>query len=201
MGQWENKKELEHGDVTYSLKVGDGGVCETEDAIKGVVREGARESRDGREGLAGDGDTSDFDVLGKDGARHGGAIAVLDGEVPGHVVVRPRLAGVVPVLGLADGARALDAGDPEVGGAGVEVDGERLGGGADGDRAGPLGIVRLVGQRLSLTLCEVLGELRERLDDGTLLEDVRADVLLKVDQVRAVLAGRRGMRGASALLV
>ena len=40
--------------------------------------------------------------------------------------------------------------DPEVGGAGVEVDEELLGGGADGDRAGPLEVVLLVGERLGL---------------------------------------------------
>ena len=45
----------------------------------------------------------------------------------------------------------------------------------------------------------MVGEDGEGLNDGALLEDVGADVLLEVDQVRAVLAGMRGNKKASAL--
>ena len=84
--------------------------------------------------------------------------------------------------------------EEEVGGAGVEVNEEPLCGVTDRDRAGPFKVVLLVSEGLGLTLGEVGGEGGELLDNGALLEDMRANVLLKVDQVRAVLAG-----GASAL--
>ena len=186
---------------TYGVEVGDGGVRETEDTVDGVAAEGARERGHGGELLRVDGDTSDGDGVGVDGAGDSGAVAVLDGEGAGLLLSRVGLAGGVPVLGLADGAGAGGAGDPEIGGAGVEVDEELLGGGADGDRAGPLGVALLVGEGLGLALGKVLGKDSERLDGSAGLEDVGADVLLEVDQVRTVLAGRWGRRGASALHV
>ena len=137
--------------------------------------------------------------LGVDGARDGRAIAVLDGERAALLGGRRGGACAVPALRLASRAGAGGAGDPEVGRAGVEVDEELLSGGADGDRAGPLLIVVLVSEGLGLALGEVVGEDGEGLDDGALLEDVGADVLLEVDQVRAVLAGMRGNKKASAL--
>ena len=85
-------------------------------------------------------------------------------------------------------ARACAPPDPEVGRAGVEVDEEALAGGADRDRARPLLVVFLVRERLALALREAVGEDRKRLDLRALVEGLRADVLLEVDQVLAVLA-------------
>ena len=189
-----NEKMMTWRGKTYSVEVRDGGVSETEDAVDGVVAERARERRHRRELLRGNRDTGDGDGVGVDGAGHGGAITVLDGEGAGLLGGRVGLARGVAVLRLADGAGAGRAGDPEVGGAGVEVDEELLGRGADGDRASPLEVVLLVGERLGLALGEVGGEDGEGLDGGASLEDVRADVLLEVDQVRTVLARGRGER-------
>ena len=183
-----NEKMMTGRGETYSVEVGDGGVGETEDAVDGVVAERARKRRHGRELLRGNRDTGDGDGVGVDGAGHGGAITVLDGEGAGLLGGRVGLARGVAVLRLADGAGAGRAGDPEVGGAGVEVDEELLSGSADGDRARPLLIVVLVGEGLGLALGEVVGKHSEGLDLSALLEDVRAHVLLEVDQVRTVLA-------------
>ena len=192
------------GAKTYRIEVGDGGVSETQDAINGVAAEGAGEGGHGREGLGLDRDAGDGDGVGVDGARDGRAIAVLDGERAALLGGRRGGACAVPALRLASRAGAGGAGDPEVGRAGVEVDEELLSGGADGDRAGPLLVVVLVGKGLGLALGEVVGKHSEGLDLSALLEDVRAHVLLEVDQVRTVLAAglRQGGRtGASALLV
>ena len=132
--------------------------------------------------------------VGVDRAGDSGAVTVLDGERAGPPRGRRGRRGRVPALGAAGRAGARRRGDPEVGRAGVEVNEEPLSGGTDGDRAGPLKVVLLVSEGLGLTLGEVGGEGGELLDNGALLEDMRANVLLKVDQVRAVLAG-----GASAL--
>ena len=152
----------------------------------------------GKENI-GHAEVTDGELVAGDEALHR-ARAILDRECGAVGLVRRRRTGVILGVEEARDRRALDAGNPEVRGAGVEVDGELLGGGTDGDRADPVTIVRLVGQRLTLTLGKVRGELRDGLDDGTLLEDMRADVLLKVEQVRAVLAVRRG-RGELVRLV
>ena len=132
--------------------------------------------------------------LGVDGARDRGFIGILDFEGAALLGTSGRGRGSVLALRLASGASARGGRDPEVGGAGVEVDEELLGRGADGDRASPLEVVLLVGERLGLALGEVGGEDGEGLDGGASLEDVRADVLLEVDQVRTVLARGRGER-------
>ena len=94
-------------------------------------------------------------------------------------------------------ARAARGGDPEVGRTGVEVDEELLRRGADGDLARPLGVRVLVGEGLALALGEMLREHRERLDLSALVEHVRTDVLLEVDQVLTVLAVEGGTSTAS----
>ncbi len=133
--------------------------------------------------------------VGVDRAGDGGAVAILDRERAGLLRSRRGLRRSVLALGAAGRAGARRRRDPKVGRTGVEVDEEVLAGGANGDRARPLEVVLLVGEGFGLTLDEVSGEGDEVLDEGARLEDVRANILLKVDQVRAVLA-----RGMSALL-
>lgn len=94
------------------------------------------------------------------------------------------------VLERADDTFARRAGDPQVGGPGVEVDQEGLCGGTDRDGARPFGILVLVCEGLALTPVN-RGEVRSGDDDG--FEDLSAlregtRVTLKIDQVAAVLA-------------
>lgn len=88
--------------------------------------------------------------------------------------------------------RARRGGDPEIGRAGVEVDGEALGRLADGDLAGPEEIILLVGEFDATALLEGLGESSQRLDLSALGERLAADVLLEVDEVLAMLAANGG---------
>ena len=71
--------------------------------------------------------------------------------------------------------------DPEVGGAGVEVDDELLVVRADRDLARPEEVVLLVGERDA-------GTLREGRDERALVERLLSDILFEVDQVLTVLA-------------
>lgn len=132
--------------------------------------------------------TSTLTSVGEDRAGDGRAIAVLDGEVAVLLGGRGRGGSLVLVLRRAGVVGAVARRHPEVGGAGVEVDDELLCGGADGDRARPLRLL-LVVERLALALREeAFGDASERLDFSAKVESVRADVLLEVDQVLAVLA-------------
>ena len=132
--------------------------------------------------------------LGVDGARDGGAITVLDGERAALLRAGRRLGRGVLALALAGRARAGRAGDPQVRRASVEVDEERLGGRADGDRASPLLIVVLVGQGLGAggALGDRGGDLTELLDRPALGK--AASVGNEVAQVLLVLAAKRGQQ-------
>ena len=123
-------------------------------------------------------------------ARAGRAIAVGDAEGTALALAGGGGLGVVGVLAPA-GRALVRVGDPQVRGASVEVNDERLLVGADGDGTGPL-LLLLVGQGLGLTLLEeVLGNVATLEDLGALVEGSKTAVLLEVDQVLTVLAVKK----------
>lgn len=124
------------------------------------------------------------------GSRHGGTIAILDGEGAALLRGGRRRGGVEPLLACASAARAGGAGDPQVGRARVEVNEEGLGRGADADRASPLEVVLLVGEGLRAggALQERGGNLLQVFDHKAFWET--SVVLDNVTEVPLVLAAR-----------
>lgn len=116
--------------------------AETQEAVHlRLGSEGAGDGLGGLDGLRGHGDTTDGDRVGVDDTAGGGAVTVRD--VPG--VPAEELGGggvirVVRVLAVDVGAGSEGREDPQVRGAGVEVQVQDLGRGADGD-GGHVGIV------------------------------------------------------------
>ncbi len=193
------------------LQVRDRGEREAEEAVGGVALELGRLLRHSSEVLAGGLDAADGDCMrvyasaaalstrqsqtertgvSVGSAGGGGAVAVADGEAAALLLAGVRR--VVLVVRAAGGARL--GRDPEVGGAGVEVDGELLLVRADRDLARPEEVVLLVGERDAGAL-RVLGEPRDGLDGRALVERLLSDILLEVDQVLTVLAMEGGKEG------
>ena len=127
--------------------------------------------------------------VGVDRAGGLGPVAVLDLEGAALLLARRRRGRVVGVLSLA--AVAIRRRDPEISRPGVEVDGEVLAGRSDRNSTGPLLVVLLVVEGLSLALLEPSREDGELRDARAGVETVETNVLLHVEQVLAVLASRR----------
>lgn len=197
--------------MTHGVELRDGGEGQTHQTVVRAANQVTALTRDSGKLLVGDADAGNTDWIrlapsalnnvrckigrtsvGVDGARGLGPVAILDLEGAALLRARRRRRRVVGVLSLA--ATAVTGRNPEIGGTGVEVDGEVLTGRANGDSAGPLLVALLVVEGLSLALMEPIGEDRELRNAGTCVEGIEADILLEVHQVLAVLAVRRDAR-------
>ena len=127
-------------------------------------------------------------------AGRGGAISVADGERPALLAALGGPAGVVLRMAPAAGARRRR--DPQIRRASIEVYREGLRWAPDADLACPLEVVLLVRQAHAATLLKRRGDRREGFDLSARMERLAADVLLKVDEVLAVLAVARRARSA-----
>lgn len=183
--------------------------AETQETVDGRLGgEGAGDGLSGLDGLGGHSDATDGDGVGVDDTAGGGAVTVRDVPgVPGEKLGSGGVIGVVGVLAVDLRAGSERREDPEVRGAGVEVQVQDLSGGTDGD-GGHVGIVVGVDGGAGGAALVTLGVSLEGVLDGG-LEPVRdRDVELHVGPVHGqgtvgpvVVAGNLVDRGATLLEV
>lgn len=182
---------------------------ETQETVDGRLgRERGGDGLGGLDGLGGHSDTTNGDGVGVDDAAGGGAVTVRD--VPGvarQQLGSGRVIGAVGILAVDLGAGGEGREDPEIRGAGVEVQVEDLGGSADGD-GGHVGVVVGVDRGAGGATLVTLGVSRERVLDGGLQPVGDRGVELHVGPVHGqgtvgavVIAGHLVDRGATLLEV